>query len=156
MYGKNAKVTPLFKSGEKDKVNNYRPISILPTLSKLIEHFVNTHVTYFFKYPQLIASSQSGFRRNHSTESALLLMVEKWLNALNDGKIAGCVMVDFRKAFDMVDHDILLKKLSCYRFSDHTLKWFNTYLTQRQQVTSVTGANSDEMFITCGVPRGLY
>ncbi len=72
-------------------------------------------------------------------------MIEKWLKALNNGNLAGCVMVDFRKAFDMVDHDILIKKLSCYRFSDESLRWFTSYLKQRKQVTSVNGAKSSDL-----------
>ncbi len=63
-------------------------------------------------------------------------------------------MVDFRKAFDMVNHDILIKKLSCYRFSDESVRWFTSYLKQRKQVTSVNGTKSNDKFITCGVPQG--
>ncbi|MES9881480.1 MAG: reverse transcriptase family protein, partial [Sedimenticola sp.] len=151
---KNAKVSPLLKSGAKDEVNNYRPISILPTLSKLIEKFVNVHLTAFLTQHNLLHKSQSGFRCNHSTESALLLMIEQWLSAINNGDCVGCVMVDFRKAFDMVDHEILLQKLNCYKFSDQSLRWFDSYLKHRKQVTSVNGSCSKELLIECGVPQG--
>ncbi len=147
-------MTPLYKSGAKDEVNNYRPISILPTLSKLIEKVVNIHLNEFVAKYNLLHKSQSGFRCNHSTESALLLMIEKWLNGLNDGNMVGCVMVDFRKAFDMVDHDILLKKLLCYKFSDTSIRWFESYLKHRQQVTVINGAKSSDLPVTCGVPQG--
>ena len=81
----------------------------------------------------LLHKSQSGFRPKHSTESALTLMVDSWLKAINDGKLIGCVLVDFRKAFHLVDHKILLKKLQCYKCSKNCLKWFESYLTNRTQ-----------------------
>ena len=108
---KEAKVKPLFKSGAKDEINNYRPISVLPTFSKLIEKWVDSQ---FFKYLDnfnLLNKSQSGFRPKHSTESALILMIDSWLKTINEGEIVGCVLIDFRKAFDLVDHKILLNIL---------------------------------------------
>ena len=128
---KEAKVKPLFKNGSKEDVNNYRPISILPTISKLIEKWVESQ---FFKYLNefnLLYKSQSGFRPKHSTESALILMTGSWLKAINEGKIVGCVLVDFCKAFDLVDHHILLKKLKCYKCNDSCLSWFESYFSQR-------------------------
>ena len=80
-------------------MNNYRPISILPTLSKIIEKWI---ATKFMSYLEdaLLHKNQSGFRKNHSTESALILMTDTWLKAINEGKLVGCAMIDFRKAFD--------------------------------------------------------
>ena len=111
---KEAKVKPLFKNGSKEDVNNYRPISILPTISKLIEKWVESQFSKYLNEFNLLYKSQSGFRPKHSTESALILMTESWPKAINEGKIVGCVLVDFPKAFDLVDHHILLKKLKCY------------------------------------------
>ena len=91
---KEAKVKPLFKSGDKDDINNYRPISILPTISKLIEKWVDINFSLFLNNYELLHKSQSGFRAKHSTESAFILMVDSWLKALNAGKLIGCVMVD--------------------------------------------------------------
>ena len=108
---KRAKVTPLYKNGIRDEINNYSPISVLPTLSKLIEKFIQKHLSSFLNEFGVIHKSQSGFRPGHSTETALLLMTENWLKAINEGKIVGSVMVDFRKAFDLVDHELLLRKL---------------------------------------------
>ena len=85
----------------------------------------------------LIHNSQSGFRAGHSTETALLLMTERLLKALNGGKVVGSVMVDFRKAFDLVDHTLLLEKLSCYKVSDKFLHLMKSYLDDRTQVVSV-------------------
>ena len=145
---KEAKVKPLFKSGAKDDVNNYRPISILPTISKLIEKWIdNQFMTYLNTYT-LLHKSQSGFRPKHSTESALTLMVDSWLKAINDGKLIGCVLVDFRKAFDLVDHKILLKKLQCYKCSENCLKWFESYLTNRTQRVSLNNNVSEPEHVT--------
>ena len=108
---KEAKGKPLFKSVDKDDINNYRPISILPTISKLIEKWVDIHFSMFLNNFNLLFKSQSGFRARHSTKSALILMVDSWLKALNAGILIGCVMVVFCKAFDLVDHQIMLKKI---------------------------------------------
>ena len=80
------------------------------TISKLIEKWVDIHFSMFLNNLNLLHKSQSGFRARHSTESALILMVDSWLKALNAGKLTGCVMVEFRKAFELVDHQFLLKK----------------------------------------------
>ena len=107
---KKAKVKPLFKTVNKEDVNNYRPISILPTLSKLIEKWVERLFSQYLNDIYLLHKSQSGFRTKHSTESALIRMIDSWLKAINEGNMVGCVFVDFRKAFDLVDHKILLEK----------------------------------------------
>ena len=101
---KEAKVKPLFKSGAKDVVNNYRPISILPTLAKLIEKWVNNQFLEYLNSFDLLHKSHSGFLPMHPTKSALTQMVDLdfWLRAVNVGKPIGCVLVDFRKAFDLV------------------------------------------------------
>ena len=151
---KEAKVKPLFKSGDKDDINNYRPISILPTVSKLIEKWVDVNFSLFLNNFSLLHKSQSGFRAKHSTESAMILMVDSWLKALNSGKLVGCVMVDFRKAFDLVDHQILLKKLQSYKCSDSCLSWFNSYLINRTQRVVLNNELSDSSVVNCGVPQG--
>ena len=81
---------------EKDDVNNYRPISILPTVSKLIEKWVESQLSNYLNEFNLFYKSQRGFRPKHSTESALILTIDSWLKAINEGKIIGCVLVDFR------------------------------------------------------------
>ena len=121
---KEAKVKPLFKSGAKHDIYNYRPISVLPTVSKLIGKCVDSQFSVCLNNFDLLYKSQSGFRPKHSTESALIHMNDSWLRAVNVGKIIGCVLVEFRKAFDLVDHNILLKKLECYKCKGTCLKWF--------------------------------
>ena len=104
---KQAKVSPPYEGGAKEELNCYRPISILPTLSRLLEKFIHKHLMAYLDTFNLIHKSQSGFRAGHSTETALLLMTDRWLKALNEGKVVGSVMIDFRKVFDLVDHDLL-------------------------------------------------
>ena len=151
---KEAKVKPLFKSGSKDDINNYRPISILPTVSKLIEKWVEMQFSQYLNEFNLLHKSQSGFRPRHSTESALILMVDSWLKAINEGKIVGCVLVDFRKAFDLVDHEILLRKLKCYKCNDSCLSWFESYLCHRKQRVSLNNNLSSTSEVIHGVPQG--
>ena len=102
----------------------------------------------------LLHQSQSGFRARHSTESALILMVDSWLKALNAGKLIGCVMVDFRNAFDLVDHQILLKKFKSYKCSDPCLSWFRSYLFNRTHCVAINNELSDSSIVNCGVPQG--
>ena len=151
---KEAKVKPLFKKGSSADVNNYRPISILPTLSKLIEKHVHVSFVNFLNSFKLLHATQSGFRKGHSTESAMTYMVDKWLKALNDGNYIGTVLVDFRKAFDLCDISILIQKLTMYKCSETTIDWFHSYLTKRKQLVSINNILSSDQEITCGVPQG--
>ena len=105
---KHAKVSPLFKSGSPADINNYRPISILPTLSKIIEKHVHESFLLYLNNYKLLCETQSGFRKHHSCETALVHMIDKWLGALNEGKYVGCVMLDFLKSFDTYADDTTL------------------------------------------------
>lgn len=153
-FWKCAKVKPLHKSGACDDVNNYRPISILPVLSKLIEKHVHDAFMSFLNEYDLLYVNQSGFRPKHSCETALISMVGKWLQAVNDGKLIGVVLVDFRKAFDLVDHKILIEKLKEYQLDDYAIDWFRSYLEGRVQYVDIDNVSSDDQLVTCGVPQG--
>ena len=96
----------------------------------------------------------SGFRPNHSCETALLQTINKFHEAINNGQIIGMVMVDFRKAFDLVDHTLLLKKLRHNKISDETLLWFSSYLLNRKQKVVINNIESTTENIVCGVPQG--
>ena len=123
---KEAKVTPLHKGGPSEEVNNYRPISILPVLSKVLEKHVHDCLSDFLHNFKLLHKTQSGFRAGHSCETALIHMIDSWLHAIDNGQMIGVVLVDFKKAFDLVDHQILLSKLEIYGIKDEALQWFKT------------------------------
>ena len=139
---KEAKVSPLYKNGPQDDVNNYRPISILPVLSKVIETHVHDCLYGYLHEDNLLHNTQSGFRTQHSCETALVHMIDSWLNALDCGKMVGVVLVDFKKVFDQVDHQILLSKLKLYGIDNECLMWFNSYLTHSQQQVSDNNSKS--------------
>ena len=151
---KEGKVRPLYKNGPKDDTNNYRPISILPVISKMLEKHVHDSLMTYLTSHKLLHSTQSGFRPNHSCETALLQMVNKFLEAINSSQIIGMVMVDFRKAFDLVDHTLLLKKLRHYKLSDKTINWFSSYLLGRKQKVVINNIESRMENVLCGVPQG--
>ncbi len=151
---KYAKVLPLFKSGSVMERNNYRPISILPILSKILERFVHTHLTEFLDVNNLLTSVQSGFRKLHSTVTALLHVTERWLRNIDQGLVTGVVFVDLRKAFDSVDIDVLLAKLPQFGITGKEHIWFKSYLTGRSQSVTVSGQISDPLPVSIGVPQG--
>ena len=107
----------------------------------------------YLKEYNLLHKTQSGFRSQHSCETALVHMIDTWLNAMDNGKMI-VVLVDFKKAFDLVDHKILLSKLKLYGIDNEALMWFNTYLAHRQQQVSLNDNKSDFETVTFGVPQG--
>ena len=149
-----AKVLPLYKSKNKNLISNYRPISVLPVFSKVLERLMyNRMINYINKY-KLLYPFQFGFQKNHSTNMALITLVDKISDALENGdKVLG-VFLDFSKAFDTVDHTILLKKLEYYGFRGVVLKWLSNYLQNRKQYVFYNNTKSDYKSISCGVPQG--
>ena len=151
---KQAKVFPIHKGGDKADPSNYRPISILPTVSKFFEKHINHHLMAFLNKYKLIHENQSGFRQKHSCQTALVKLVDQWLSCIDKGDVIGTLFVDFRKAFDLVDHSILLEKLSLYRLNPITLKWFKSYLSSRQQAISCDTGLTEFSHVISGVPQG--
>ena len=117
-----AKVFPIHKSGSKSDPCNYRPISILPTISKIFERHVNRHLMSYLNKYCLIHETQSGFRQKHSCQTALVKLIDQWLACIDKGDIVGSIFIDFRKAFDLVDHKTLIRKLSTYKHTVHTIR----------------------------------
>ena len=149
-----AKVFPLFKSGERNDPNNFRPISVLPTIARVFERLVYEQMYACFTENNLIQPRQSGFRSLHSTVTALLDMTNQWCLNIDKGMVSGVIFLDLKKAFDTVDHAILLKKLSDYGVQGQTASWFKSYLKDRQQFCVVNGLSSVKNRIVCGVPQG--
>ena len=125
---KTKRISPLFKEGDPGECNNYRPISILPIVMKVFEKIVEHQVSEFIDSHNLITNFQSGFRKKHSTDTAVLEVTDFIFNELDKGKHVGAVLIDFKKAFDTVDHTILLKKLYCMGFRDTSFDWIQSYL----------------------------
>lgn len=149
-----AKVVPLHKGGDLNSINNFRPISILSCVSKIIEKAVHKHVYSFLSEHDMINQNQSGFRPFHSTETSLIDMVDDWLTNMNSGKMSGVAFIDLRKAFDTVNHDILLNKLHELGATDCTIKWFQSYLSHRKQHVCFKGVMSQSRYVNTGVPQG--
>ena len=152
---KKKRVTPVFKKGDSDDVNNYRPISILPITMKVFEKVVHSQVSDFLDASDLLSRSQSGFRNRYSTDTAVICVSDFILEELGKGKYVGAVLVDLKKAFDTVDHKILLKKLFCYGFRGASFAWFESYLSDRVQCTQLEDISSDmKEEGAYGVPQG--
>lgn len=149
-----AKVIPLFKSGDKSKFSNYRPISLLPTFSKILEKIVFYRLTSFLNKNNVLSPFQYGFRPGYSTEHALVHLIDKLSSNINDKKFTGSIFLDLSKAFDTVDHSILLRKLNHYGIRGIALKWFSNYLADRMQFCHYLDNSSSLNHISCGVPQG--
>jgi hypothetical protein len=151
---KKAKVKPIFKKGDPLLPSNYRPISILPVISKVLEKLVNNQLTYYLETNKLIHERQFGFRQNKSTTDAVIQFMNLSLRALNSGSCVLGIFIDFSKAFDTIDYPILLSKLSYLGLSSETLQWFRSYLSERTQAIAIDNIISDTAPITTGVPQG--
>lgn len=151
---KEARVTPIHKGGDQDDLNNFRPISVLPIISKVIERFVHDELYSYLQCNNILCIEQSGFRPYHSTETALLDVTDSILKAMDRKKATAIVFLDLRKAFDCVNHDLLLQKLHNIGVNDIELKWFTSYLSGRTQATVLNGVTSDKKCINIGVPQG--
>ena len=116
-----AKVIPIFKKGDKQDKNNYRPISILPIISLILERHVCQHLKAYLENNNLFYYRLSGFRENHSCQTALTKLLDDWISAIDKHEIVGTLFLDLSKAFDLVNHDILLHKLSMYGLHTNAL-----------------------------------
>ena len=149
-----AKVIPIHKGGSTDELNNYRPISILSIFDKIIEKLIHKQLYHFLTINNVLFKNQYGFRKNNSTSLALIQMVEKIRESIDNKKIGCGIFIDLSKAFDTVNHKILLKKLEHYGIRGTALKWFQSYLFERKQYVYINGESSSLRIISCGVPQG--
>jgi hypothetical protein len=149
-----AKVIPIFKSGNLNTFTNYRPISVLPILSKLFERVYYNRLFDFLTQEKLLFNNQFGFRKSHSTQMPLILLTDHILNAIDTGDYVLGVFLDFSKAFDTVDHHILLQKLEHYGIRGVAYNWIKSYLENRKQFVYYNETKSCCKSIKCGVPQG--
>ena len=149
-----ANIIPIFKSGDKSSVSNYRPISVLTLFSKIFEKIMYNHLTNFINAHNILYKFQFGFRKQYSTNHAIISLVERIRSSLSSGKIMIGVFLDLKKAFDTVNHDILLKKLYSYGIRGNIHNWFKSYLTNRKQFVSMYDMKSETKSISCGIPQG--
>ena len=149
-----AKVIPIYKSKDKQMLNNYRPISLLPIFSKILEKVVYQMLFNFLNTNNALFSSQYGFRKNHSTINAVTELVSHVIKAMNRRENTISVFLHLSKAFDTVNHNILLRKPEFYGIRGIALEWFKHYLTGRKQYVLYNNTQSSKQYITCGVPQG--
>ncbi len=149
-----AKIVPIYKTGDKSLISNYRPISVLTFFSKVFEKIMYNYVLDFINTHNILYKFQFGFRKQHSTSHAIITLVERINTVLNAGNIMVGVFLDLRRAFDTVDHDILVKKLYAYGIRGNILAWFKSYLYKRQQYVYMNKTKSSIQDIICGIPQG--
>ena len=149
-----AKVIPIYKKGLKCLPGNYRPISILPIISKVFEKIVNARLMKFLNTNKILREHQYGFRNGYSTKLSLINLINELTHFTDEGRITVGIFIDFAKAFDTIDHTVLQNKLNHYGIRGLPLNWFKNYLDNRYQYVCYDGMESQRKEITCGVPQG--
>ena len=149
---KSAIVKPLFKKNSRLEAGNYRPVSILCIVSKILERAIYVQVQDYLKDNKLLYEFQSGFRKSYSTDTCLINLMDHIRTLTSKGNYVGMVLLDLQKAFDTVDHEILCNKLEAMGIN--FTKWFQSYLGGRQQIVVANGINSEPGTVNCGVPQG--
>ena len=149
---KDATITPVFKKGDRNSKDNYRPVSILSNISRIFERCIFRQLSNFMD--QFLSKYQCGFRKGYSTQYCLLAMLEKWKSAVDKGKSFCALLTDLSKAFDCLSHELLLAKLHAYGFSIAALRLIHSYLTNRWLRTKINMSYSSCEEIIFGVPQG--
>ena len=149
-----AEVVPIPKTDDYELANNNRPISLLPVLLKVCERVVHKQVDSYLILKDRLASTQSGNRRHHSTETSIIHSNDFILNAMDNKKLTASVFLDMSKAFDSLNHDLLIKKLRHIGLSSQVILWFQSYLSFRYQRVRINSSLSDLLPVSTGVPQG--
>ena len=149
-----SKAKPLYKKGDPTLLNNYRPISLLPSISKVFERVMINQIYNYFCTNSLLTPSQHGFRKNHSTELAAVELIDRVTRLLENNETPFNIYIDLSKAFDTLNHNILLSKLKFYGLSNKALILIESYLTNRKQFCEYNYEKSSILSITTGVPQG--
>ena len=149
-----AKLKPHYKKEAKTKPKNYRPISLLPLISKVTEKVIHNQTQNFLDKSRILYSYQLGFRKHYSTDTCLSYLTNKIQTGFEEGLQTGMVLIDLQKAFDTIHHGILLDKMKYLGFSTSTIDWFNSYLTNRSFIVNVGKEYSSPGKLSCGVSQG--
>ena len=149
-----AKLKPLYKKDSKTDSKNYRPVLLLPLVSKVIEKVIHNQTEIFLNENKILYKYQSGFRKSFSTNSCLTLLTDKINKGFESGKYTGLILIELQKAFDTIDHEILLKKMGRIGFSEKVMSWFESYLSGRTFKVNIDRKLSDPGHLTCSVPQG--
>lgn len=152
---KTAVVTPLYKNkGENSDINNYRGISVIPPIAKVFEKILANQIVEFLEQNKILTNDQHGFRTSHSCETALHQIISHMNEVLSNRQIGLYLFVDFKKAFDTVDSNLLLFKLKLYGFDEKSINLISDYFSDRKQYVKINMARSDTRDIVLGVPQG--
>ena len=154
MNVKTVKLKPLYKKDKKTDPKNYRPISLLPVISKILEKVIHDQTMEFVTKKNILYKFQSGFRKFHSTDSCLSYLQDKVAKGFDSGLLTGMILIDLQKAFGTIDHKILIEKMKCIDFSNDITKWFECYLFQIMYSVHVENSFSDKALIIFGIPQG--
>ena len=149
-----AKVISLFKKGNPELPSNYRPISLLSIFSKIFEKLMYKRLYSFLEVHNILYSLKFGFQENHSIDHALVSLTDSVKNTLDNKRLSCGIFIDLQRAFDTVNHKILLSKLEHYGIRGCALEWFRSYLSDRKQYVPVNGKSSSLLTVSCGVPHG--
>ena len=150
-----ARVTPVYKNdGDVENVNNYRPISVIGHVAKIMEKLVRIQLVNYLEIHHFISPDQSAYLKHHSTQSCLHRVIEDWLEGVNDNLITGACLLDISKCFDTINHELLLMKLRMYGITGRSHEWFSSYLNNRRQAVNCNGVLSTFLNIESGVPQG--
>ena len=145
-----AKVVPIYKSGNIQDFGNYRPISVLPQFSKILEKVFYNRLINYIEKQQILVKNQFGFRHKHSTGNALITLIETITDAFENNEFSIAIFIDLKKAFDTIDHVILLDKLFFCGIRGIVFDWVKNYLSNRKQYVCYGGDDSVEQGIQCG------
>ena len=151
---KSTKIIPLHKKGDLLNPKNYRPVAIIPIFSKVLERAIFSQFIQYLSENQLFHPNHHSYRKHHNTTTALIQMYDTWVKSVDEGELSGVCLLDMSAAFDIVDHDLLLQKLSLYGFEDSALAWIRSYLSDRRQCVSIDSSLSNMLHIETGVPQG--
>ena len=147
-----ADLTPTHKKTERTTKGNYRPVSILPPVSKVFERNMEEQISEYFD--KFLSPSLFGFHKGHSTQYCLIVMLERWKKAMDNGRLVGALLTDLSKAFDCLNHELLIAKLDAYGFDSDALMYIYSYLSDRKQRTKINTSLSEWADIKSGVPQG--